>query len=319
MPVRARDPMPDGPAEYHRMLRGGRYAWWRPPLTVLLAAAFMAVMMLAMPYAAIGVIMAATRSSYAEALQRTYGGHIGPLAFTAGMLALIAMIPLAMLANRLVNGVRPRFLSSVAGGFRWRWLARCLMITVPMVVIYVGLAVALEPNHQPRPKHWAILLVLAIVLFPFQSAGEEYTFTGLVFPNVGGWFRSPKVGLVFGIVSTAFLFALIHGSLDPWAFANLAIFSLVFCILAWRTGGLEAPIALHATNNVLVGVSGILFGGWDQAFVGSDTAFDPLAPLFTAVFYGITAFLILWQARRIRLKRLYQPDSPPEPDTPKPL
>ncbi len=50
---------------------------------------------------------------------------------------------------------------------------------------------------------------------------------------------------------TATLFALAHGAQDPWLFSDRLAFGLVASWLAWRTGGLEAPIALHAANNLV--------------------------------------------------------------------
>ena len=50
---------------------------------------------------------------------------------------------------------------------------------------------------------------------------------------------------------TATLFALAHGAQDPWLFADRLLFGVVASWLAWRTGGLEAPIALHAANNLV--------------------------------------------------------------------
>jgi hypothetical protein len=46
------------------------------------------------------------------------------------------------------------------------------------------------------------------------------------------------------------------------------------CSLADR-GGLEAGIAMHAVNNVLTFFVVVIFGGWSQAFVGTQTSGTP--------------------------------------------
>ncbi len=46
-------------------------------------------------------------------------------------------------------------------------------------------------------------------------------------------------------------FALAHGSQDAWLFGDRLAFGLVASWLAWRTGGLEAPVALHVANNLV--------------------------------------------------------------------
>ena len=56
----------------------------------------------------------------------------------------------------------------------------------------------------------------------------------------------PSAGAV-----SATLFALAHGTQDAWLFGDRLAFGLVASWLAWRTGGLEAPIALHVANNLV--------------------------------------------------------------------
>jgi membrane protease YdiL (CAAX protease family) len=208
-----------------------------------------------------------------------------------------------MLASWITNRIRPRYLSSVAGGFRWGWLLRCLMITVPLFVIYLVLQFLIGWDYQPKPRQWVALLIIVVIGIPFQSAGEEYAFRGLVLQNVGSWFANRKVALVVSIIPSVLLFALAHGSFDPWVFADLAIFAISSCILAWRTGGLEASVALHATNNVTLMIATILFGGWADAFISQGTKGDPLMPLATLVVNGLSVTLILWMA----LQRIYRP------------
>jgi len=232
---------------------------------------------------------------------------MGPLTFSVVIIGLVGLIPSAMFASWIVNGVRPRYLASVAGGFRWRWLLRCLMITVPIFLIFLALQFVTGWSSGPRPAHWGVLLIMVIIGIPFQSAGEEYAFRGLLLQNVGAWFKNPRVGLVVAMIPSMVLFALAHGSHDPWVFSDLAIFALSSCIAAWRTGGLEASIALHASNNVLLMIATLLFGGWDDAFVSSNTIGSPIEPLSTLVVNGVCVALILWQARRVRLQRRYQP------------
>jgi membrane protease YdiL (CAAX protease family) len=305
--------MPTAPVEYQQMLRGARHRWWRPLLTGLLCAS-LAVAVQVITGFVVGGVLVATGTPLSEAVRRiSTTSPMTPLTFAVVIISLISLIPSAMLANWVVNGVRPRYLSSVAGGFRWRWFARCLVITIPIFLIFVALQVVLGQETGPRPQHWVILLIMVIIGIPFQSAGEEYAFRGLVLQNVGSWFARPKIALIAAMIPSIVLFALAHGSFDPWVFADLAIFALASCFVAWRTGGLESSVALHATNNVTLMIATLLFGGWDQAFVSSTTVGSPIAPAATLVVNGICVALILWQAKRVRLQRLYQPP-PPQPE-----
>ena len=78
-------------------------------------------------------------------------------------------------------------------------------------------------------------------------------------------------------------------------------------IAAWRTGGLEAGIAMHAVNNVLAFGVVLLFGGWEEAFVGTDTKGAPAVLILALLVHGGALALILWQARRIGLQTVYRP------------
>ena len=86
-------------------------------------------------------------------------------------------------------------------------------------------------------------------------------------------------------------------------------------IAAWRTGGLEAAIAMHAINNVLTFLVVVISGGWSQAFVGTDTTGTPVMLLLTALVNGSALALILWQAKRAGVQPYYQP--PPRATIPR--
>lgn len=307
------DPMPDGPREYQQMVRGRRYAWWRPLLALLLCAGFALSAQVVLGIVLVIVVAAAGGSPMTVLTRMASGGAMDPLTFSYVVAGLISLIPSAMLASWIVNRIRPRFLSSVTGGLRWGWLLRCLAVCVPIFAAYLVLQFVLGWDYQPKPRQWVVLLVIVVIGIPFQSAGEEYAFRGLILQNVGSWFGRRTVGLVVAIIPSVLLFALAHGSFDPWVFADLAVFAVCSCILAWRTGGLEASIALHATNNVLLMITTILFGGWADAFVTQSTTGSPLEPLATLVVDGLSVAVILWWARRIRLQRLYAPAPEPAP------
>jgi membrane protease YdiL (CAAX protease family) len=303
------DPMPTGPREYQQMNRGPRYAWWKPLLTFLLALGMYLVASVVVVIAWM-LVVAGFGANPVRLLQQFRSGHaMGPLLFGYVEATLIILVPIAMLSSWIVHRIRPRFLISVAGGFRWRWFVRCLAITIPIWLIYLGLQLWLDWDYQPKPAHWAALLVLVVVGIPFQSAGEELLFRGLILQNVGSWIPNRIVALVVAAVPSIGLFALAHGSLHGWILADLALFALSSIVLLWRTGGLEASIALHLTNNVVLMIFTILFGGWAGAFVGSKTTGNVFMVALDLVVFGVPIALILWQARRVQLQRIYRPNT----------
>jgi membrane protease YdiL (CAAX protease family) len=284
--------------------------WWKPVATLVLFAVFAVVainlgsLVLLLVGAAQGV---SDLEAYLTQVTDVTKGGIGPVSFAFVNFTLIVLIPLAMLARRIVYGQRPRFLSSVAGGIRWRWLLRCLACTLPLWAVYIGVSTVATGTPDARPAYWGVLVVLVLLTTPLQCAGEEYTFRGLVMQTVGSWFRRPMVALVAGAIPAVGLFAAAHGSPDPFILIQLSIFALSCVVVTWRTGGLEAGIAMHLSNNVILMLVSIVYGGWGQAFVDSDTKGSLAGVLLEILVDGIAVTLILWQAKRAKIDRRFRP------------
>jgi uncharacterized protein len=93
---------------------------------------------------------------------------------------------------------------------------------------------------------------------------------------------------------------------------TIACLAVASGLAAWRTGGLEAGIVMHAVNNMLAITVVVLSGGWSQAFVRTDTTGTPVMLLLAMAVYGIALALILWQAKRAGVQPYYQPPAPPQ-------
>ena len=109
---------------------------------------------------------------------------------------------------------------------------------------------------QPAPL--ALLpFLLGILAIGFQSAVEEIIFRGWIQPlltrHIGPW---------GGIAVAAIAFGLLHilaGANTAISILNICLAGALFGLLAWRSGGLLAPIAAHFSWNwaetVLFGLS----------------------------------------------------------------
>jgi membrane protease YdiL (CAAX protease family) len=303
--------LPEVPRVYQQMLRGPKYRWWKPLLCLVLVLPLALIMMslAIVPLLLGGLVSGADLAEYMA--KEANLANLGPMGFVSVNLSLIVLIPASGLSIWIVHGIRPGFLSSVAGGIRWRWLLRCLAVILPLWVIYVGLAAIVTPITSPRPEHWVALLVIVLLMTPLQAAGEEYFFRGWIMQNVGACFARPMVGLVVSLVVSTAAFTTGHLSTDPWVLGSIACFAVVSGLAAWRTGGLEAGIAMHAVNNVLAFTAVVLFGGWSEAFDKTETTGTPVMLLVAVVVNGCALALILWQAKRVGLQRYYQPSARP--------
>ncbi|GAA3720137.1 hypothetical protein GCM10022204_45350 [Microlunatus aurantiacus] len=306
--------LPETPVEYPQLLRGPTRARWRPLATLLVFLALFAVLsvtpfLVAMAYAAVtgvGDIELWMDEQLAEGAVTEPGGYL----FL--MFSLIILIPAAMLSIWAVHRIRPRFLSSVAGGLRWRWLLRCVVVLAPLWVVYLTVSTIVDPPQSPRSTDWLALLIIGLLLTPWQAAAEEYAFRGWLAQNIGAYFARPLVAFLVPTVIAAAAFAAAHGSPDPWILADLALFSVVASVMTWRTGGLEAAIVMHAVNNVGIDIVVSAVGGFDESLVGAETTSSPLSFAISAALSLIALGLVLWQARRRGLDRFYRPTAPRE-------
>jgi membrane protease YdiL (CAAX protease family) len=299
------------------MLRGPRYHWWKPVLCLVLVLPLAGIMM---TIAIVPVIIAGLIAGAPDLVEYTTRAttdiaNLSPVGFIYLNLTLIVLIPASGLSIWIVHGIRPRFLSSVAGGIRWRWLLRCVAVLLPVWLLYTTLAVLVEPAASPRPEHWIALLVIVLFMTPLQAAGEEYFFRGWIMQNVGAWFARPTLGLVVSLIVSAVAFSTAHLSPDPWILGTIACLAVASGLAAWRTGGLEAGIAMHAVNNVLMISVVVISGHWSQAFVQPQTTGTPMTLVLAVAVNGMALGLILWQARRIGLQPYYLPAHRPVPPT----
>lgn len=185
---------------------------------------------------------------------------------TANLVSLAFLIPLTMAMVLFLHRFDPRWLSSVQPGFRWRYAA----IAGSAGLVVLGGIWAVSRIGQPwvwapESQLWGYLLVI-VLLAPLQAAGEEYFFRGYLIqalhsaapsfnavPVTDGLAGKLAVGYQrwFGVVASAFIFALMHGGQNLPLFLHRFAFGLIAGWLVVKTGGLEAGIAAHVVNNVV--------------------------------------------------------------------
>jgi membrane protease YdiL (CAAX protease family) len=181
------------------------------------------------------------------------------LAVLLGSIAL--MLPAYLLASLIVNGPRVGLISSAAGRTRWGWMLVSLAAATVVAGVVTGVSALLPAELEgstgeiispaENPQFWVTLAVVLLVI-PFQAAAEEYVFRGYLQQAIGRWLKHPA----FAILLPVPLFVLGH-AYDPLGQASVAIFAIAAGWMTWRTGGLEAAIALHIVNNLLAFLLGL--------------------------------------------------------------
>lgn len=284
---------PGRPGAYHMALAGERRRVWRGILAlVLLMGGMLAGAVL------FGVIGVAVEGLLGRS-EQVLAGRITPVTLAAGMVALALLTPWSMLLQRWLYGVPARSLHSLRERLRLDLLARAALVSLPIWTVYMAVITLLPGVNRVE---WAVAdliacLVVTVVLVPLQAAGEEYAFRGLALRIGASWGAGPRSGLVIGLLVSSLLFTLVHFAADPWLNLYYFVFGVCLGVIAWRSGGLEIPIVLHAVNNVLAFLYVIVLhmdlnAGFDRsAGVGS-----PLLLLSCAIF--VAAAGIVWLRTR---------------------
>ena len=169
-----------------------------------------------------------------------------PFGMVASHLGLAVLLPLSFALVIVVHHVHPRWLHSVQPGFRWRYAIAALLVAT-IVLNLVTFVAGAGWTWQLSPQADFGWYLLAIVLTsPLQAAAEEYFFRGYLVQALQSALRLPWVG----VVASALVFALFHGTQNLPLFLDRFGFGLLAGVLVVRTGGLEAGIAAHVANNV---------------------------------------------------------------------
>lgn len=282
--------LPVEPREYHTFWQAPRLRWWKPLVVLLLTA---------VAFAIVSVIAGIAGVLWSGQLEAVMRGELTMTAelFLANNIALALSIPIAVLAQWWIIGQRPQWLSSVDGGFRWGWFGRCCAVILPVWGLLMGIGYLIAPptDLQMRPHTW--LLIIGILLTtPFQAAGEEYLIRGLLTRIVGAWIRPQVVSLVVAGVVSAAVFAAMHGAGDIWLNIYYFLFGLGASYMVWRTGGLEAAVAMHIVNNMLAEVT-MPFSDISGMFDREAGTADASILINGAVIIGV-ALLLAWMAKK---------------------
>ena len=286
---------PPAPLTYDHALSPVR-GWWRGALAIVLLVIGYLVVSTVLGGIAIVIDLGLGNLTQEDLLAGTIG--FTPALMLLNNLSLAALIPIALLLQRWLFGVRFRWLFSVQGGLRWRWLGRIALIIVPLWVVYLGVTFLLDPSGTIRLDGTAIaLLVIVLLTTPLQAAGEESGARGLIQRSAGSWFRNPTAAFVVGTLISGALFCLAHLAGDPWLIAYYFLFGVSMSVAARYTGGLEAPIVVHATNNVLLFIPAVLYGQLSEGIDRSEGAGGPfiILPMVMCVLAAVVSW---WWGRR---------------------
>ncbi|MDO5633676.1 MAG: CPBP family intramembrane metalloprotease [Micrococcus sp.] len=296
-------------ATYPALLRTPRHRFWHPVLSfgIVVLGVIISLFVLMIPimiqlFSMLGDDVVLSMDPADQALVEDAFFSAPIMAWNNVLLA--SLIPISILAIAFGHPVAARFIHSVTGRVRWRWLLRAHLVLLPLFLVYVLGTWWLDGAVMyERSEDWVWHVVMAFTLTPFQAAGEEYLFRGFLVLAICSLFPRPIIGLPIAAAVSALTFSLAHGSLDVWILFDLSVFALATVVLVWRTGGLEAAVALHVVNNVVVIAFGAITGVLNESFIDAGTSQEALPALLSSSIVVISTALLLWQARRAGVER----------------
>ena len=149
------------------------------------------------------------------------------------------------------------------------------------------------------------MLIAVLLITPFQAAGEEALIRGVLNRGSASLIPGRLLGSVVGGVLSSLVFMLLHGAGDIWLNITYFGMGMLFSYLTWRTGGLEAAVAMHAANNLLA-LAFLPFQDIDEVLNRASGSSSPTV-LLQLVVLSITAAIIVRMARKQSLDRSSAP------------
>lgn len=222
-----------------------------------------------------------------------------PFGMAAAQLGIASLIPISLLLMLTIHHVRPAWVFSVRPGLRWRPLLAFLGVALVTLngSLWITNAIAGRPTITGVTAGFAGYLVAILLTSPIQAAAEEVFFRGYLLQALGSLARSRWVG----IVASAALFALFHGTQNAWLFSTRFAFGILAAVLVVYVGGLEAGIAAHVVNNVCAFIYAGLSTGIPA--LRATTTVSPVDAVAEVLMYAIFTAAALLVARVLKLQR----------------
>ena len=142
------------PRPYPLMLRTWDYRWWKPVvgILVLVVGGFFVMPLLLLPVLAIAVALEGGSGPFIDRLFDVAGARVGHACVDAlPQPSLASLILVCMGVVRFVHRMRPRWLSSVLPGMRWKFFFVCFGLAV--VALIASIAVGALPARRPQRGH----------------------------------------------------------------------------------------------------------------------------------------------------------------------
>lgn len=236
---------PEHAVAFTNLFSARRFAWWRPINLLVVGGLVTAFTYTTIVFITVvgtsivipGTVLSGPGESALDVFLRCF-------MFASGILGGLAAIRVGML-------LRPWFAVNVTGQARWRIQLIFVLIALAVTVVLIPVVMAASGKNVTVEAGGALILAY-VVGTPLQCAGEEFVYRGFVQQAIGSWFSHRRLGFIISTVVTAAAFGLVHSPGNLTGLSTFAVVGAILSWLAWRTGGLEASIALHTSYSLVL-------------------------------------------------------------------
>lgn len=225
---------------------------------------------------------------------------------------IIGIVTLYLLIRPLNS--RP-FISLFNGGgkIRWKKFFSSAFVWLFLMSIYLLFSILADPdnfelNNVSVSLLW--LIIIALLLVPFQASFEELLFRGYLMQGAGAWFRNKWMPLLI----SSLLFGLMH-SFNPeikefgfWLMMpQYVVFGIVFGLITILDDGIEMAMGAHTANNIFLSV----FLTQESSALQTPALFEqkevyPLTDFLSLFLISGIFIILMWIMNRWRFKDVFR-------------
>lgn len=179
---------------------------------------------------------------------------------------ILLLIPFMVGLFTLIGMLKPfhkRTFKEVINGtnkVRWNRFFTGALVWLILMGIYLAINYFLVPDNfriQFNPASFFTLIVISLLLIPFQTTYEELFFRGYLAQGIAAWTRNRWMVLVI----PAFIFGILHvfnPEVKEFGFwltmPQYWLFGLFFGLITILDDGIEIAMGVHAANNIFASV-----------------------------------------------------------------
>jgi hypothetical protein len=233
------------------------------------------------------------------------------------VLMLIPFIISLVFFALLIKPLNKQSFKEVINGtdrIRWRKFFYAFFVWIVIMAIYLIIEISLNPdNFILNFSLWSFvpLVLIAIILIPFQTSFEEVMFRGYLSQGVAAWTNNR----LMVVLIPAIMFGMMHvfnPEIKEYGFwitmPQYIIFGIVFGLIIVFDDGIETAMGAHAANNIFLSI----FVTFKASALQTPALFvqkelDPVKDLITLIVISFLFVFILYRKYKWDIKVLFLP------------